>query len=100
MGKYTRLERLQIVLDITNKLKNFPTSSGIGTLDLYNMESNAIHELKEVFKQYINQNTNQNENGSIGYSGKIYFDEIKRTIEYILPIKNNVKPVFVLRYVN
>lgn len=94
MGKYTRLERLQIVLDITNKLKNFPTSSGFGTLDLYNMECNATDELKQIFKQYINQN----ENESIGYSGKIYFDEINRTIEYILPIKNHIKPVFVLRF--
>lgn len=97
MGKYTRFERLQIVLDITNKLKSFPSSSGNSTLNLYNMESNAIYELKQIFKEYINQNDNDDKSLT-SYSGKIHFDEINRTIEYILPIKKHINPMFVLRF--
>lgn len=91
---YTKMERLKIILDITTKLKNFPMSSGTGTWDLYNLESYTMHEFKKIFKNYITQNEPLQ-----SYEGSIHFDEINRTIEYILPVKKSIDPVFVLRYI-
>ena len=54
-----------------------------------------MYELKKIFKNYITQNEPLQ-----SYEGSIHFDEINRTIEYILPVKKNIDPVFVLRYIN
>lgn len=84
-------ERLQIVLDIAQKLRNFPSADGCRTVDLYNEAFPAIAQLKKVFHEYV-----RNESGN-SLAGKIRFPEIHKTIEYILPVKSHVEPVFVLR---
>ena len=35
MEYYTQADKIKMVIDIVNKLKNFPTVNG-GTIDLYN----------------------------------------------------------------
>lgn len=84
-------ERLQTVLDIAKKLRNFPSTDGSRTVDLYNESFPAIAQLKKVFNEYI-----RNEHRD-SVAGKIRFPEIHKTIEYILPAKSVIEPVFVLR---
>ena len=99
--KRNKQERLQIVLDICKQLKRFPKSSYLPTdphpyLDLYNSDYPAIQQLKQVFQDFINQDDSK-PNLLSGLSGKIKFPELTRRIEYVLPIKVNVDPTFVLR---
>lgn len=88
-------ERVEVVLEICRKLREFPTYIGT-TIDLYNSYYDAIHEIKAVFNQYVNQDDSQPKRLN-GFSGKIYFPELGRTIEYILPIKRGVNSLFVFR---
>ncbi len=90
--KRNKQERLKVVLEICKKLKTFPTSTG-STLDLYNSYYDAIHEVKQVFNEYINQD----ESNLVTFSGKVDFPEMGRTIEYILPIKEGINSTFVFR---
>lgn len=89
-------ERLEIVLDLINKLKNFPTVKGT-TIDLYIDTFPAIVELKEIFSRFVNQD-DSNSKFLVSESGTIHFPEISRKIEYILPIKKINSPVFVLKH--
>ena len=95
--------RLQIVLDIINELKRFPkshpTPGESPFVDLYNLEYSAIKKLKSIFTEYIQQDDSK-PNQLIGFSGKLYFEEINRNIEYILPIKRHTNYVFVLKYIS
>lgn len=93
--KKNKQERLTIVLEICKKLRDFPTSTGT-TIDLYNGYYDAIHEIKDVFKEYVNQD-DCNPKHLIGFSGKIDFPEIGRKIEYVLPINTNANSLFVFR---
>lgn len=92
-NKKNKQERLKIVLEICKKLRDFPTSTGT-TIDLYNGHYDAIHKIKEVFTEYVNQDDSKH---LIGFSGKIDFPEIGRKIEYVLPIQNSVNSLFVFR---
>lgn len=85
-------ERLEVVLEIAKKLREFPTSTGT-TIDLYNGYYDAIHEIKSVFNQYVNQDDTQ----LIEFSGNIDFPELGRKIEYVLPIEKRINSLFVLR---
>lgn len=94
----TKEQRVVLVLDLIKKLKQFPrsdffTNSNSNDLyvNLYNEEYPAIKELKQKFDEYINN--------EYSISGKIKFPEINRKIEYILPIKENIQPLFVLRQI-
>ena len=87
------MERLQIVLEIVNNLKNFKTSTN-ATINLY--DDNRCHfikELKEIFKNYIQQE----ECSLIDYKGVLYFQEIDKNIEYLLPCKKKDSSLFVIR---
>lgn len=88
-------ERLEVVLEIAKQLRKFPTSIGT-TIDLYSGYYDAIHEIKDVFNQYIKQNDTQ-PTKLVAFSGKIDFPELGRKIEYVLPIKQGVNSLFVLR---
>ena len=99
--KRNKQERLQVVLDICKQLKRFPKSSYLASdpypyLDLYNSDYIAIQQLKKIFHDFVNQDDDQPKLLT-GFSGKIKFPELNRRIEYILPIKHNVEPLFVLR---
>lgn len=90
-------QRLVVVLDICEKLRNFPKADNPNeTVDLYNYPCSAITELKSVFSSYVNQNDDIPKLLT-SFSGKIKFEEIQKTIEYTLPIKKHNQPIFVIR---
>ena len=90
---YTQKERLEIVLDISKKLKNFKGRNG-QIVDLYNDNlCSFIPEFKKICNEYIKQN----ENSLVEFSGDLIFEEINKKIEYILPIEKNKLPLFVIR---
>lgn len=54
---YTQTERVNIVLDIVRKLKNYKIKSG-NTINLYNEElCSFINEFKVITKKYIKEET-------------------------------------------
>jgi hypothetical protein len=85
-------EKLEIVLSIVKKLSNFNASDMSKSINLYNDSYPAIAQLKSVFNEYIKTDITSS------MSGKIKFPEINKTIEYILPAKTHVQPMFVLRH--
>jgi hypothetical protein len=90
---YSQKERLEIVLNITNKLKNYELKNG-KTINLYN--ENLCEFIKE-FKEITNKYIKQDENNLKEFKGKFKFTEINKTIEYIFPIIKNIEPLFVIR---
>jgi len=91
----TKEERLNIVLDIAKKLKNYNTPKG-EIVNLYNDEYSFVPELKKIFNDYIKQEDDL----ALDYSGILRFEEINKWIEYKLPIKKNAQPLFVIRMNN
>ena len=87
---YSKIERLQIVLEIVNKLKNFKSKNNT-IINLYDDNlCSFIKELKEIFNNYIKQE----ETKLIDYKGNLYFEEIDKKIEYFLPCRKNKKSLF------
>jgi hypothetical protein len=95
MNTKSKEERLEIVLALIKKLRNFPTVNST-TIDLYNSEYPSMRKLREIFSRYVNQP----EFSLSGETGTIPFPEMNRKIEYLLPIKKSAEPKFVLRYIN
>lgn len=90
---YSKIERLQIVLEIVNKLKNFKCKNNT-IINLYDDNlCSFIGELKKIFNNYIKQD----ENKLIDYKGNLYFEEIDKKIEYFLPCRKNKKSLFVIK---
>ena len=88
-----KIERLQIVLEIVNKLKNFKCKNN-AIINLYDDNlCSFIGELKEIFNNYIKQD----ETKLMDYKGTLYFEEIDKKIEYFLPCRKNKKSLFVIR---
>ena len=87
-NNYTEIERLNIVLDIVKKLKNF-TLKNNEIINLYNLNYSFIQEFKEITNNYIKTGES--------YKGSLYFEEIGKNIEYNFPQKNYKKPLFVIR---
>uniref|UniRef100_A0A6C0H6G0 Uncharacterized protein n=1 Tax=viral metagenome TaxID=1070528 RepID=A0A6C0H6G0_9ZZZZ len=88
-----KMERLKIVLEIVNKLKNYKCPNGT-IINLYNENlCYFIKELKEIFNKYIKQD----EDNVVDYKGVLYFQEINKNIEYFLPCKKNVESLFVIK---
>lgn len=86
---YSQTERLNIVLDIVKKLKNYKLKTG-NTIDLYNSSlCSFIIDFKIITNKYIKEEKE--------YKATFFFEEINKTIEYILPINKNKKPLFVIR---
>ena len=85
---YTKMERLKIVLDIINKLKNFNINNEI--IDLYSSDYSFIKEFKEITNKYV-------KDGGV-HKGFLDFIEIGKKIEYNFPEKNYKKPLFVFRF--
>lgn len=90
---YSKMERLNIVLDIVNKLKNFETTQKT-IINLYdeNMCS-FISNLKIIFDSYVKQD----ETKLTDYKGELLFEEINKNIIYYLPVKKKDKPLFVIK---
>ena len=92
-NNYSIQERLEIVLNITKKLKNYELKNE-KTIDLYNDNlCEFIKEFKTIAYNYIKQD----ENNLKEFKGILKFTEINKRIEYVFPIKKNVQPLFVIR---
>lgn len=91
---YNQTERLNIVFDIIKNLKNYKMSND-NIINLYNSDlCSFIDEFKKITNKYIKQD----DNGTIiEYKGKLFFKEINKNIEYILPANKKIKPLFVIR---
>jgi hypothetical protein len=87
-SEYTKLERVNIVLDIINKLKNYKCKNN-EIINLYNINYSFISEFKEITNKYIETGNTQN--------GILYFEEIDKKIEYLFPQKKYKTPLFVIR---
>ena len=85
---YSQVERLNIVIDIMSKLKNFKLSDG-ETIDLYSKNYSFIQELKDISNKYIKEGKT--------IKGYLIFEEIGKKIEYHFPEKTYKKPLFVIR---
>jgi len=89
----SKKERLKIVLDIVNKLKNFKLKNG-NTINLYNEElCDFIKDFKIICNNYIKQE----EDNVKEFKGILNFVEINKKIEYKLPNKNANDALFVIR---
>jgi hypothetical protein len=88
----TKLERLEIVLDIAKKLKNFQGKRG-EIINLYDEQYSFVSEFKKITKQYIDMD----DMNVMELKGTLYFEEIDKNIDYILPAKNYKKSLFVIR---
>jgi hypothetical protein len=90
---YIKIERLEIVLDIVKKLKNYKCRNNT-TIDLYNEHlCSFVAEFKEICNKYVKQDDSKLED----YKGSLDFQEINKKIEYFLPCKKNKAPLFVIR---
>jgi hypothetical protein len=90
-----KIERLKIVLDIMKSLKDFKGRNN-EPVNLYSDQYSFITEFKKITKEYIDLDDNNPKNMK-EFKGTLYFEEIDRNIEYILPIKSYRKPLFVIR---
>ncbi|NDB86025.1 MAG: hypothetical protein EB127_25490 [Alphaproteobacteria bacterium] len=90
---YTQAERLNIVVDIATKLKNFKTKNG----QVVNLYSDNLCSFITDFKQICNSYVKQDEAKLVDFRGTLEFEEIDRTIEYVLPVKKQDEPLFVIR---
>jgi hypothetical protein len=90
---YTKGERLTIVLDIVMKLKNYKYQNG-QIVNLYNNNYSFIPEFKKIHNNYIQQ---KDDNNIKEFKGELFFEEIGKRIEYILPSTIDTNPLFVIR---
>jgi hypothetical protein len=80
-------------VDIATKLKNFKTKNG----QIVNLYSDNLCSFITDFKQICNSYIKQDEAKLVDFRGTLEFEEIDRTIEYVLPVKNHDEPLFVIR---
>jgi len=94
MKTKTKQDRLKIMLNIRERLVNFTTST-FEKINLWDTDFPAIKRLKEIFKEYVNQEGQH----VTGFSGKIPFPEINRSIVYKLPISEHAKEELILKHI-
>lgn len=83
-------ERLTVIMNLTNKLKEF------FNLSLRDVDCDALTELKKIFSDYVNQD-DTNPKRLCSFSGKIPFPEFEKNIHYCLPIKKMNEPYIILK---
>jgi hypothetical protein len=86
--EYSASEKIEIVLDIINKLKNFKGKNKT-KINLYNDNYSFVPEFRKICNDYI-RSTNE-------YRGTLRFEEIDRNVEYYLPVRKKDKAVFVIK---
>ena len=86
-------ERLTIVIDIMTKLKNFKGKNG----EIVNLYENGMCSFIDEFKDICNIYINMDDKNVIDMKGSLYFEEIDRNVEYMLPAKKSKVPLFVIR---
>lgn len=93
MAFYSKMERLQIVLEIVKGLRNFKCKDN-STINLYDDGlCDFIPQIKTVFDAYITQS----QDIPIDYKGVLFFTEINKNIEYLLPSTKPTTSLFVIR---
>jgi hypothetical protein len=90
--RYIKKERLMVIMDIINKLRNFVGESG-ETVNLYNEEYSAVKQLKIDFDAYLNQD----DETSITIENSVKFEELNRKIQYRLPAFSPHEPMFIMK---
>ncbi len=97
MAFYSKMERLQIVLEIVKGLRNFKCKDN-SIINLYDDGlCDFIPQIKTVFAAYITQTQTQAQDIPIDYKGMIFFTEINKNIEYLLPSTKPTTSLFVIR---
>ena len=92
MNNYSKKERLENVLEITNSLKNFKGKDNT-PVNLFNDEYSFIKKFKEIYTEYINNDSPSTKE----LRGKLFFEEIGKYVEYSLPYCKKNKKLFVIR---
>ena len=87
MSFYTEKEKLEICLDISNKLRNYENKNG--SVNLFNDCYTFIPKLKKIFQLYIK--------GTQDYRGTLEFEEIGKNIVYHFPVSKKKKAVFMIK---
>ena len=85
---YNQLQKVQIVLDIANKLKNYTNEHGVA-VNLYNDCYSFVPQFKKICNDYIHSD--------LEFKGSLEFLEINKTIKYFLPIKKKNKAYFIIK---
>ena len=85
---YSQSDKVKIIIDIANQLKNFPTVNE-STINLFMEQYTYYDEWKQISNKYIK--------GDLSMKGTISFEEIGKKIEYYLPIVKGEDPLFVMR---
>jgi hypothetical protein len=85
---YSQSDKVKIIIDIANQLKNFPTVNE-STINLFMEQYTYYDEWKQISNKYIKTD--------VVMKGTILFEEIGRKIEYYLPIVKGEDPLFVMR---
>lgn len=88
MNNYSKKEKIRIVINFTELLRNYPSATG-EKIDIYKSDYSFIEKFKEKSMQWIN-----NEYSS--YQGKLYFEEIDKFFEYDFPKSKTKTPKFQL----
>lgn len=93
---YTKKDRHQIVLTIENQLRTFKIKKD-GKINHYNaMMCSFAEEFKKISYDYIYQSDDEPKELK-DFSGSLYFEEIQKKIDYVLPSKKTTQPLFVMR---
>ena len=85
---YSQSDKVKIIIDIANQLKNFPTVNE-NTINLFMEQYTYYDEWKHISNKYIKSD--------VVMKGTILFEEIGKKIEYYLPIVKGEDPLFVMR---
>ena len=89
MVYHTAKEKLDIVMDMVSKLKNYKNDRGEPT-NLMNDHYTFVNKLKKIMNKYVRE-----EGGE--YKGFLDFEEIGKKIEYYFPASNKISPILVIR---
>ena len=89
MSEYwNRQEKVEMCLDIANKLRSFQNQQGI-PVDLFQEHYSFVPKLKKIFADFIDDTKD--------YSGVLEFEEIGKHIKYHFPISKKKKATFVIK---
>ena len=87
---YSKGEKVRIIVDITKKLKSFPSKEG-GTMNLYNEQYLFVEDFIRITRQWIEEEGSE-------FKGFMHFHEINKEFEYLFPSTKQEEPLFVLRH--
>jgi hypothetical protein len=87
---YSQTQKVEIVIDIVKKLKNYKNAGGV-EVDLYKDSFSYVPAFKKICNDYIHSDSD------IEFKGSLQFLEIDKTIDYFLPIKRKNKAFFKIK---